>query len=77
MRIEPKESTRPCPLVVTNLEDPLHIRDINGNEIWVSTSYGTLSLGVVGGGTYRVENGAIVQSNMSEPVTYQHGGKDE
>lgn len=71
MKISPRETTKAILLVATDLSQPLHIRSEDGSEIWISTIFGKITLGVIGGGTYRLDNNAIIPSHRSDAVVYQ------
>lgn len=72
MRIEPRETTKAVLLVASEICDRLFIYDVDGNEIWVSTSYGQIQVGVVGGQQYQLREGQLVAvARTSEPIEYQ------
>lgn len=72
MRIEPRERTKAVRLVASEIDDRLFIKDAAENEIWVSTSYGQIKVGVVGGQQYHLNEGQLVPgARISEPIEYQ------
>ena len=60
MKIEPREKTKAVWLQVSEISDPLFIADASGREIWVSTAFGDVRVGVVGGKTYCLVDGALI-----------------
>lgn len=76
MKIEPRERTKGVRLLASQIDDRLFVVDAAENEIWVSTSYGQLKVGVVGGQQYHLEDGRLVEDGRgSGPIEYQPGAK--
>lgn len=72
VEVEPREKTKAVRLLVSDISDRLFIRDAAGNEIWVSTSYGEIQVGVVGGQAYCLSEGQLVSAGRSSsPLEYQ------
>ncbi len=72
VEVGPREQTKAVRLLVSDISDRLFIRDAAGNEIWVSTSYGDIQVGVVGGPTYYLNEGQLVSAGRPQkPLEYQ------
>ena len=59
MRVTPREKTKAINLQLTDIPDRLYIKS-GGLEIWVSTSYGQITIGVVGGKRYKLGDGELI-----------------
>lgn len=76
VEVEPREQTKAVRLLVSDISDRLFIRDAAGKEIWVSTSYGGIQVGVVGGQIYYLSEGQLVSAGQSNsPLEYQPARK--
>jgi len=63
MKIEIKNNTGQHHLKLSDIPDKLFITD----EVWVSTSYGQVKVGIVNGAVYRVEGEELVKI-LNAPV---------
>ncbi len=66
VEVGPREQTKAVRLLVSDISDAA------GNEIWVSTSYGDIQVGVVGGPTYYLSEGQLVSAGRPQKsIEYQ------
>lgn len=77
MEIGPREKTKGVRLVVSGIEDRLFVKDGAGNEIWVSTVFGRIQVGVVGGQKYGLVEGVLVPESGVKPIGFQSGERAE
>ena len=76
MKTEARDKTKNVPLQLSNIAGRVFIVDELGNEIWVSTSYGELKLGVVGGCQYKVRGGQLVELEDHKVGVLEAAGND-
>lgn len=60
VEVEPREKTKVVRLRVSNIRDRLFVADDEGNEIWISTVYGQIQVGVIGGEKYSLVAGRLM-----------------
>jgi hypothetical protein len=60
MNVEPREKTKEVRLVLSDIPDRVFVKDDIGNEIWISTVYNQIQVGVVGGEKYSLVDGRLI-----------------
>lgn len=67
MKIQQAEPSKNSHLVLTNIDQRLYVEAAGGQRVWVATNYGEIQIGV-GGKTYRVVEGELVESKEAVAV---------
>ena len=65
MKVEQRTTSRADHLVLTDLAQKVFVRANDGNEIWVSTAYGQIRIGV-GEVVYQVVGGALIRESKAK-----------